>query len=851
MIIHDILLANPKERLKVFEKYCSALANAINNNDVGLVNAIYSSMNAAEIKRLKLPDQVKNKHDIKSLMFIAEKVVSSDESYKAQRKIEAQAAQNKQAIIPSITTLLNDLTFSHDGNLDANGNLKPAGKEKMDEIIAQFAVKQALAKNALKAGHVSIFANRISNTAYVLDSRTGMKRSEEIMPSNNKKSPKAAEMKSIEFYLMERLEKISSNLNSNITAMNLTFERISKRMNDIAILIEENALTKEEHEKFISLMIASEGIQGLTKSIREAEATLEAMEKFSKENPETPDLAKLSAACIELKKDIAIGWQMIEDIKIRQKELKEAQAKATEHREKVQPQVDIQPLEEAPEITIPDDAEEAPEITIPDDAEAELPAERKLESLLKQYSIKVYEIQNTKLAKAKQEQLARMIKHLEEQINDVINSVRADSRSNDPQVKSAAAMTTAKMKNMIEKYQELHNFLQTAKSSHVEKPTNSRAAKIKRAVTKMKKSHREKTTANPIEKSKDLLGLINALREETHKRTHEESLQYQANKPAVEQANRPQAKPELKSILVQPGAQRKAKHKVHFIDDEVQSSVEPSAMEPSAMEPSAMEPSAMEPSAMEPSAMEPSAMEPSAMEPSAMEPSVPTAGSAKVREQPQNPPFEPVAEFTRTAKTSVTTSQHRVAFSNDLLALENLKAKLSNNDHNVRNLARMQAMKQSVEILKNLPSTHKPKNFSDIVKFATTNVSDWQNIQEVKRKKASEVVLAVIVAPNASVEDLKITQRQLQARVEVLKKMQPLTQEIKNKIILRKAVLLHVDNLIFEKSVAHQPRPSAVRLSAMNLMESIATSADSEAKAENVGTKNKSDKLGSKNNRGT
>ncbi len=761
LVVHDLLLASPQERLKVFEKYCHVLAHAINNNDVGLVNAIYSGMNAAEIKRLNLKSQVRNKRDINALMFIAEKIVSSDGSYKMQRKIEKQATQKKQAIVPSITTLLNDLTFAHDGNLDAKGNLKPAGKEQMDEIIETFSAKQALVRIATNTEQERAFFDRISSTAYVIDSRTGIRRSEEILPSRNKKPPKPSQMKSIEFYLIERLEKSSSSLNSNITALNLTFERINKRINDIETLIDENALTKDEFDKFSDLMIASEAIQGLTTSIKESEVSLDATEKFIKENPDTPDLAKLSAYCTELKNDIAAGWQIIEDAKVNQRKLKEAQAKATAHRKRVQPEIEVlsnnattvvipsqvtsgetepEAIPEAIPEANPEQVASAvhpsvePEVNSVEDEE--LPAEKILEILLKQYHIIVYESKSAQLSKARQEQAVAVVQEIDEQINHLINKVKADKSSNDPQVKAAAIRASEKMQKMVEKYQDLRSFLQTAKTTRKKNP-------IKRVVSKVKSFREKISTEMPTEKPKDLLGLINALREETHKRTREEYQQpivSDVKSEPTPAGSKPEA---IKPALVKPGAPRKPKRQVHFADEEPPS----------------------------------------------------------VKSNP---------------------TPHPVAFANDLPALESLKEKLVDNDPGVTNSARQQAMKQSVELLKNLPPTHKPKNFADIVQFAENNVTDWQNIHEVQRKKACEVVLAVIISPNASVDELKLQQDQLQARLRMLKSVEPMTQQIRKKIVLREAVVQHLNTLIIQiqKSATQQARPSAVMLSAGSSTES-------------------------------
>ncbi|HRE32896.1 MAG TPA: hypothetical protein PLD88_13035, partial [Candidatus Berkiella sp.] len=121
---------------------------------------------------------------------------------------------------------------------------------------------------------------------------------------------------------------------------------------------------------------------------------------------------------------------------------------------------------------------------------------------------------------------------------------------------------------------------------------------------------------------------------------------------------------------------------------------------------------------------------------------------------------------------------------------------------------RADAMKLSVDALKQLPKEMKPKSFADIIHMASTNI-DSKNINEVTRKVATETIVAVIIPLHATLDQLKQIQKELAARVSSLKLTDPMTQQIAAKIAIRETV----KTAILKKSADHQVRPSALRAS--------------------------------------
>ncbi len=159
------------------------------------------------------------------------------------------------------------------------------------------------------------------------------------------------------------------------------------------------------------------------------------------------------------------------------------------------------------------------------------PPEIVLEKLLKQYAIKVYE------AKNKDPQSLKAVDQLAHLISGHLARVDAATKSENLQVKAAALAVKENIAQMVDKYNDLNLYLKTGDKQP--SATNDKKLKSKSKIKKVKKkiksvfgiNQKAKATEISTAKSKTLLDLINALRNETHKRTTKISAKLASSEP--------------------------------------------------------------------------------------------------------------------------------------------------------------------------------------------------------------------------------------------------------------------------------------------------------------------------------
>lgn len=336
LVVQEIYDAqDDKKRLEVYQKYCGILAQAIKNNDTGIINAVYAAFVRSDIARLDLINKVPNPEEIKALMSIAEKLTNSELSFKRQRAAEGQAEKEGRAFVSSLPTFLNDMTFAHDGNLDENGNLKASGREMLDSLLQKFSQRQSHVNE--ERPDTSAFEQKISNTVYVYDQDTGYKRSLEILPKGGAKPPR--QLTSIEDFLIDRLKKQKELTGNNQVALAAATSRVIPKMEDTAAKIKDKSITEQELTSFIeNTNIPSEGIGGLIVSISTVGAlgmAVAAVEKYIEVNLGqlgAEELDSLTVLCDSAKKTIDDSWKTVDEAKAKLVELKKLKGSAEEYK---------------------------------------------------------------------------------------------------------------------------------------------------------------------------------------------------------------------------------------------------------------------------------------------------------------------------------------------------------------------------------------------------------------------------------------------------------------------------------------------------------------------------------------
>ena len=153
-----------------------------------------------------------------------------------------------------------------------------------------------------------------------------------------------------------------------------------------------------------------------------------------------------------------------------------------------------------------------------------------LEKLLKQYAIKVYE------AKNKDPKSLKSVERLNRLITGHIARVDSATNSENQEVKAAALTVKANIAQMVKKYNELELFIKAPTKEPIaendKKEKNKPNIKNKIAAV-LHGKHRSSAESVPAKEPETFIGLINALREETHKRTREKvTLKSSIQKPA-------------------------------------------------------------------------------------------------------------------------------------------------------------------------------------------------------------------------------------------------------------------------------------------------------------------------------
>ncbi len=805
LVRHDILLAkDEKERIKAFEKYCGIMAHALKNNDIGIVNAIYSTMVSADISRLKLSEKSKRKADLTVILGLAEQATSSALNFKELREIEKNAAMRNEVIVPSITTLLNDLTFAHDGNLDENGNVKPSGKEMMGEIIQVFSQNQKLATNALDASVSSELAEKINNDAFIFDGATAYKRSLEITPRDGNPPKDPSEFVTLSEYVKERLNQNKKALVSNKEGLNVAVGKVHNTIEGFLPKIIDATITDAEIEKLQSAFIPSESVQGLTVSIATMQATIEAVEKYIAKNQGDPSIRELTALCDEMKSEITKAWEVIENSKAMRARLQAAQKSVIKADEAPKaatdvdsaivvgnvvdtpaPTLQIDPssnddavltVASVKDVASEHDEEQVPEQDIDPDIILEAHAEQKqleldflkgdqdndsaykiLTDLLKLYNKAVYESQ---YGKADKNEVSKAINRYREQIADILSRINVASSSSDPQLKAVATKLQVQIKPMVDKYNQLDNQLKKPAQT-IPAATKNKKKSIKnvaKSLASRVKAIRHASAKEAVEDSPSTLELINRLRDETLKFNRHDAPSEQKVSPVAQPAAAVSAMPNDSNIGIE------------FEDDEIS----PAAISDRTEALVKAEPAVEQRSILiEDDA--PFEVDDDDETLDDRKEAVPVVPVMPQQPAPNSPHMKAFTDFQRFQT---------------ILAADNLDD---------RNQIKVDAMKMGVRFMLSLPKENKPKNLSDIVKQAM--VANPSSSLDITTKEAAKTILAAIISPNANLNDLTAQAGKIISRIDKLKETNPMTPQIKKKIALREDVHKYLRTLIEQKTL--------------------------------------------------
>ncbi|MGE3318093.1 MAG: RasGEF domain-containing protein [Candidatus Berkiella sp.] len=360
-------------------------------------------------------------------------------------------------------------------------------------------------------------------------------------------------------------------------------------------------------------------------------------------------------------------------------------------------------------------------------------ATQNLENLLKHYVKAIVEAQSEDPL-AVQKALP-VVAELNEQIQHLINRVNTATQSKNAQIKEAAQSAKDSMEGMVEKYQDLNKHLD-AKNEEL-----SIGKKVKRKVKKLAK--KVKRIARKGEKAKvkpkDTLGYINALRDETQKRTRGISAMLPveppqrpvepqqrrvrfANEVEIVEPQQPQARFADEVEIVEPQQGREV-----ISDEEVQLAVAPSSV----------------------------------------------IEAVEV----------PVAPGLSLSRADIQEEA--------LPALKRMQKLLEEPKSKDRNQIEIDAMKMGVGILMALSKEKKPNTFEDIVKQASI-VTDAHDPQAQILKEAARTIIAVLIPPKAQLSDLNVRTVKMQEKIDILKQAKPMTEKIIRKIKLREDIIKHM-----------------------------------------------------------
>ncbi|MCS5710721.1 RasGEF domain-containing protein [Candidatus Berkiella aquae] len=417
------------------------------------------------------------------------------------------------------------------------------------------------------------------------------------------------------------------------------------------------------------------------------------------------------------------------------------------------------------------------------------PAEVILERSLKEYAKALVQVQSANKTPNDEQFLAAK----KDQIEEIVGRIKTAMQSDDATLKAAGDRVNDKIQGMITAYTAIKQHLESQATVQPKQPVKKGfARKIKSIPRKIRGLRNKKQKSLPKEETKDLLSLINHLRDETQRRTRDISNQEVTKPKNVTFAETDDIITNDRTVHVSPTDRS---------DDEV-SEVEREENAVATVDTRATTQNEPETQVLEVETTTLTEPELQSIQPSITAPTEPKPHVEEARTTIRTEP-----------ETHVQTSRkrdHGAAFSNEALALAGCLEHLSDPSAKVSQQFRSDAMRQSVDALKQLPKDMKPKNFADIVSMASTDI-DNRNINEVTRKVATETIMAVIIPPYATLNQLKQIEKDLASRVSSLKLTDPMTQQIAGKIAIREAVMQHVKASILEKTADHQARPSALR----------------------------------------
>ncbi|MGD9592407.1 MAG: RasGEF domain-containing protein, partial [Candidatus Berkiella sp.] len=273
LIKQEILLAPTKEkREEIFKKYCDILAVAIDNHDTGIINAISTAFTSAEISKLKIYESMQDKQRILAVLNLAEKIVVPFSSYKFQRAFEREAGV-KPPIVKGITTLLNDLTFAHDGNLDEAGKVTKDGQEIMNRIIGEFlnqnkAIEKYLEEQNYDPANPQEIIAQVKTVALIFDSATAYARTLEILEQGSNVTPTKVK------YFSDRFNSVNKQCESNSKALRAAIDRCDKVIEEANLKIVNHEFDAAEVKFLQKYMLPSEAILSVIENAKSAEAVM-------------------------------------------------------------------------------------------------------------------------------------------------------------------------------------------------------------------------------------------------------------------------------------------------------------------------------------------------------------------------------------------------------------------------------------------------------------------------------------------------------------------------------------------------------------------------------------------------
>ncbi len=326
LVKQEILLAKDNnERQNIFRNYCHILAAAIENHDTAIIYAISSAFVGPEIAHLKIYDTMPDKKDIIPILNLAEKITVPFSSFKYQRAFEKEAPPERP-IVRGIVTLLNDLTFAHEGNLDHQGELTEDGKSIMDRIMTDYLDKDKISaylqqeKYDPSSAHENPLIKRMQETALIFDSKTAVARMEEIR--QNKPHVK------LELHLINWIDRVNATAESNLKELSDSLNAKEALIGIVNHKIEAKEFDAQEIATLRKDFIKGETILAVLESARLSQHLYETANRFlttiSTDNPEYQQIKdKSETAKVAAQK----AWALVDKAREVQKNLNETKAK--------------------------------------------------------------------------------------------------------------------------------------------------------------------------------------------------------------------------------------------------------------------------------------------------------------------------------------------------------------------------------------------------------------------------------------------------------------------------------------------------------------------------------------------